>query len=50
MGPAIILIPGTLTTADDMWIALADRLSSVFRVIALKRPGYGYSARLAKPR
>ena len=43
-GPStVVLIHGTLVTADDMMIALADHLSPRFRVVAMDRPGHGGS-------
>ena len=43
----VVLIHGTLVTADDMMIALADHLSPRYRVIAMDRPGHGGSDALA---
>ena len=43
----LVLIHGTLVTADDMTIALGDHLSPRFRVIAMDRPGHGGSDALA---
>ena len=43
-GPdAVVLVHGSLVTADDMMIALAGRLPPRFRVVAVDRPGHGGS-------
>ncbi len=44
-GPAVVLIHGTLTTLEDMWLPLASHLSHNHRVVALDRPGHGLSRR-----
>ena len=44
-GPPVVLIHGAMATAEDMQIALFDRLSPRFRVSAPDRPGHGYSVR-----
>ena len=40
-GPPVVLIHGALLTADDMVIALMERLSASYDVIAFDRPGHG---------
>jgi pimeloyl-ACP methyl ester carboxylesterase len=44
-GRPVVLIHGALGTAEDMQIALFDRLSPRFRVLAPDRPGHGHSVR-----
>ena len=45
-GPALLLLHGTVVTADDFRAnGLIDRLSQSYRVIAIDRPGFGYSDR-----
>jgi pimeloyl-ACP methyl ester carboxylesterase len=45
-GPCVLLIHGTLTTLEDMWLPLVDDMTNGgFRVIAADRPGYGKSVR-----
>jgi pimeloyl-ACP methyl ester carboxylesterase len=44
-GPAIVLIHGLGGTLWNYTYALADKLSGEFRVIAVDRPGSGYSTR-----
>lgn len=45
-GPALLLLHGTIVTADDFRTnGLMERLARAFRVIAIDRPGFGYSAR-----
>ncbi len=39
----VVLIHGSLVTADDMMIALAGRFSPPIRVVAMDRPGHGGS-------
>ena len=47
LGPhAVVLVHGTLTTLDDMLLALGPTLASQ-RLIAIDRPGYGFSDRRA---
>ena len=48
-GPPVVLIHGALGTAEDMQIALFDRLSPRFRVLAPDRPGHGFSVRETAP-
>lgn len=45
-GSPVVLIHGSLTTADEMAIALFDDLTPGHRVIAFDRPGHGRSTRL----
>src|SRR3984957_724691 len=44
-GPAIVMIHGLGGTLWNFTYALVDKLSGEFRVIAVDRPGSGYSAR-----
>jgi pimeloyl-ACP methyl ester carboxylesterase len=44
-GPAVVLIHGTLSLLDDMWLSLAPLLRPDYRVVALDRPGHGGSLR-----
>ena len=44
-GPAVVLIHGTLTLLEDMWLGLAPALIPEHRVISLDRPGHGRSRR-----
>ena len=44
-GAPVVLIHGALGVAEDMQIALFDRLSPQFRVLAPDRPGHGFSVR-----
>jgi pimeloyl-ACP methyl ester carboxylesterase len=45
-GPPVVLIHGTLSALEDMWLApFAERLAERFRVISLDRPGHGLSTR-----
>src|SRR5512141_963154 len=44
-GPAIVLIHGLGGTLGNFTYALVDKLSGEFRVIAVDRPGSGYSVR-----
>lgn len=44
-GPPVVLIHGTLSLLEDMWLALAPGLLPDHRVIALDRPGHGSSER-----
>lgn len=45
-GPDVVLIHGAGGSARDFTFDLAGRLSGEFRVIALDRPGFGWSERL----
>ncbi len=45
-GPDLVLIHGASGNARDMTHALAPRLAARYRVIALDRPGLGYSDRI----
>src|ERR1700680_5205744 len=44
-GPAIVMIHGLGGTLWNYTYALVDKLSGEFRVIAVDRPGSGYSVR-----
>jgi pimeloyl-ACP methyl ester carboxylesterase len=44
-GPDVVLIHGTLTTLEDMTLALSDSLTEHCRMIAFDRPGFGLSGR-----
>ena len=44
-GRPVVLIHGALGVAEDMQIALFDRLAPRFRVLAPDRPGHGFSVR-----
>jgi len=45
-GPTLLLLHGTVVTADDFRASgLMERLSQSYRVIAIDRPGFGYSDR-----
>jgi pimeloyl-ACP methyl ester carboxylesterase len=45
-GPVLLLLHGTVVTADDFRAnGLMEQLSRSFRVIAIDRPGFGYSDR-----
>ena len=44
-GPAILLLHGATSNARDMVVALAGPLSEHHRVIAIDRPGHGWSDR-----
>ena len=45
-GPVLLLLHGTVVTADDFRAnGLLDQLSRSYRVIAIDRPGFGYSER-----
>lgn len=45
-GPALLLLHGTIVTADDFRVnGLMESLARSFRVIAIDRPGFGYSER-----
>jgi pimeloyl-ACP methyl ester carboxylesterase len=44
-GPAVVLVHGASGNLRDMTLALLDRLAEQHRVLALDRPGYGYSER-----
>lgn len=46
-GRDVLLIHGTLTTSDDMRLALFDELQRRFRVVAMDRPSRGASDRVA---
>ncbi|MGI4764524.1 MAG: alpha/beta fold hydrolase [Janthinobacterium lividum] len=42
-GPGVVLIHGTLMTADDMRLGPMPALSQAFRCVAVDRPGHGWS-------
>lgn len=46
-GSAVVLVHGASTSLLDFHASIADRLSSGHRVIAVDRPGHGYSDRSA---
>lgn len=46
-GPVVVLVHGASANARDMVTALTDSLSAQCRVVAIDRPGYGYSERPA---
>jgi pimeloyl-ACP methyl ester carboxylesterase len=43
VGPDVLLVHGTLTTADDMRLALFGHLQNAFHVVAVDRPAHGAS-------
>jgi pimeloyl-ACP methyl ester carboxylesterase len=43
--PTVVLLHGATANLQDMRLALADRLRTRYRVIAVDRPGHGWSAR-----
>lgn len=45
-GPDVVLLHGTLTTSDDMRLALFEDLARDFHVVALDRPSHGLSDRV----
>lgn len=47
-GPTIVLIHGASGNLRDWTFSMTARLRDRFRVIAIDRPGHGYSGRLAK--
>lgn len=44
-GPAVVLLHGAASNLRDPMLALGDRLSARYRVVALDRPGHGWSGR-----
>lgn len=44
-GPPLVAIHGTLMSLEDMWLGPAPPLARHFRVIAVDRPGHGFSRR-----
>lgn len=44
-GAPVVVIHGTLMTLEDMWLGPVPRLAEQFRVIAVDRPGHGFSRR-----
>lgn len=45
-GPPLIAIHGTLMSLEDLWLGPVPHLARHFRVIAVDRPGHGFSRRL----
>ncbi len=45
-GPPVVLIHGNVVTAEDyVWSGVLERVARYHRVIAIDRPGFGYSER-----
>ena len=44
-GSPVVVIHGTLMSLEDMWLGLVPHLAERFRVIAVDRPGHGFSRR-----
>jgi len=44
-GPPLVIIHGTLMSLEDMWLGPVPYLAEHFRVIAVDRPGHGFSRR-----
>ena len=44
-GPDLVAIHGTLMCLEDMWLGPVPALAEHFRVIAVDRPGHGFSVR-----
>lgn len=44
-GPAVVLLHGAASNLRDPMLALGERLSTRYRVVALDRPGHGWSSR-----
>ncbi|MGU3359970.1 alpha/beta fold hydrolase [Methylobacterium sp. M6A4_1b] len=44
-GPSLVIIHGTLMSLEDMWLGPVPHLAERFRVIAVDRPGHGFSRR-----
>lgn len=44
-GPDLVAIHGALMTLEDMWLGPALALAQHFRVVAVDRPGHGFSVR-----
>ncbi|WP_082504184.1 alpha/beta hydrolase [Methylobacterium sp. Leaf117] len=44
-GPPVVVIHGTLMSLEDMWLGPVPMLAGQFRVIAVDRPGHGFSRR-----
>lgn len=44
-GPDLVAIHGTLMCLEDMWLGPVPALAEHFRVIAVDRPGHGFSLR-----
>jgi len=45
-GPPLVAVHGTLMTLEDMWLGPVPALARRFRVIAVDRPGHGFSERV----
>ncbi len=48
LGPDLVLIHGANGSTRDFTFALVDQLKDRYRVIALDRPGFGYTERLSQ--
>ena len=48
-GPPLVAIHGTLMSLEDMWLGPVPALARHFRVIAVDRPGHGFSRRRGSP-
>ncbi|TCT13293.1 pimeloyl-ACP methyl ester carboxylesterase [Tepidamorphus gemmatus] len=48
-GPAVVLLHGASSNLRDPMLALGDRLSGRYRVVAVDRPGSGWSSRGKNP-
>jgi pimeloyl-ACP methyl ester carboxylesterase len=45
-GPPVVLLHGNVVTAEDyLWSGVLDRVAKHHRVVAIDRPGFGYSDR-----
>ncbi|WP_457105846.1 alpha/beta fold hydrolase [Methylobacterium sp. P5_C11] len=44
-GPDLVVIHGTLMCLEDVWLGPVPALSEHFRVVAVDRPGHGFSRR-----
>jgi pimeloyl-ACP methyl ester carboxylesterase len=45
-GPSVVLLHGNVVTAEDyLWSGVLDRVAERHRVVAIDRPGFGYSDR-----
>jgi pimeloyl-ACP methyl ester carboxylesterase len=45
-GPPVVLLHGNVVTAEDyLWSGVLDRVAERHRVVAIDRPGFGYSDR-----
>ena len=46
VGPAVVLLHGNVVSAEDyVWSGVLDRVAERHRVVAIDRPGFGYSTR-----